>query len=128
MALITCPDCCSQVSDKAQACIHCGCPLNAAANTGVIQLKLGMCYSVQKASVAVNGRTVWEGENGRVIELKLDGPSNVRVEYKRTWYDGAGLCEERIDPAKHAKWQVVAKPGVLSGKTMIQPVDIFDAD
>ena len=27
MALITCPDCKSQVSDKAKTCIKCGCPL-----------------------------------------------------------------------------------------------------
>lgn len=27
MALIKCPECGSQVSDKAPACIHCGCPL-----------------------------------------------------------------------------------------------------
>ncbi len=28
MALIKCPECGREVSDKAQACIHCGCPLN----------------------------------------------------------------------------------------------------
>lgn len=28
MALIRCPECGGQVSDKAAACIHCGCPLN----------------------------------------------------------------------------------------------------
>ena len=27
MALIKCPECGGQVSDKAPACIHCGCPL-----------------------------------------------------------------------------------------------------
>lgn len=28
MALITCPECGKQISDKAPACIHCGCPLD----------------------------------------------------------------------------------------------------
>ena len=28
MALINCPECGKQISDKAPACIHCGCPLN----------------------------------------------------------------------------------------------------
>ena len=28
MALIKCPDCGKEVSDKAKNCIHCGCPLN----------------------------------------------------------------------------------------------------
>lgn len=27
MALIKCPDCEKEVSDKAKSCIHCGCPL-----------------------------------------------------------------------------------------------------
>lgn len=29
MALIKCPECSGQVSDKASACIHCGCPLSS---------------------------------------------------------------------------------------------------
>ena len=29
MALIICPDCGGKVSDKAEACIHCGCPLKS---------------------------------------------------------------------------------------------------
>ena len=29
MALIKCPDCGDKVSDKAAACIHCGCPLKS---------------------------------------------------------------------------------------------------
>lgn len=32
MALITCPECGAQISDKAPACIHCGFPLTAAQN------------------------------------------------------------------------------------------------
>jgi len=28
MALISCPDCNKDVSDKAASCIHCGCPLS----------------------------------------------------------------------------------------------------
>ena len=28
MALIKCPECGKDISDKANACIHCGCPLN----------------------------------------------------------------------------------------------------
>ena len=28
MALIKCEDCGKEISDKAKACIHCGCPIN----------------------------------------------------------------------------------------------------
>lgn len=30
MALISCPDCGNNISDKASICIHCGCPINGA--------------------------------------------------------------------------------------------------
>ena len=30
MSLIKCPECGKEISDKAPACIHCGCPLNPA--------------------------------------------------------------------------------------------------
>jgi len=29
MALINCPECKKEISDKAQSCPHCGCPINA---------------------------------------------------------------------------------------------------
>ena len=32
MALIKCPECGKEISDKAAACIHCGCPLEPKAN------------------------------------------------------------------------------------------------
>ena len=33
MALIKCTDCEKEISDKAQACIHCGCPNNLEPDT-----------------------------------------------------------------------------------------------
>ena len=50
MALIKCPDCGKEVSDKAQACIHCGCPI--ASNDVVVEAKNG--YQVVLVSVGGN--------------------------------------------------------------------------
>ena len=36
MALIKCPECEKEISDKAAACIHCGCPTNIATNIPAI--------------------------------------------------------------------------------------------
>ena len=33
MALVKCPDCAKEISDKAAACIGCGCPVNQAYST-----------------------------------------------------------------------------------------------
>lgn len=38
MALIKCPECGTQISDRANSCPHCGCPLGPGAN-GVLKVK-----------------------------------------------------------------------------------------
>lgn len=37
MALIKCPDCGREVSDKANACPNCGCPLSEMVTSGVVK-------------------------------------------------------------------------------------------
>ena len=41
MALITCPECGKQISDKADKCIHCGFPLGHFDTPKVVQIKDG---------------------------------------------------------------------------------------
>ena len=40
MSLIKCPECGKEISDKAQACIHCGYPLSAGINNDLFRLKI----------------------------------------------------------------------------------------
>ena len=39
MALISCPDCGKEISDRADHCIHCGCPVGSAQD-GVLRVQL----------------------------------------------------------------------------------------
>ena len=39
MALIKCPDCGREISDRAASCMHCGCPI-ALSNEGVLRVQL----------------------------------------------------------------------------------------
>ena len=39
MALIKCPECGKEISDRAQACIHCGCPIALATIQGKVMIK-----------------------------------------------------------------------------------------
>ena len=59
MALIRCPECGKQVSDRAAACIYCGCPIGSAANgTLKIELKTHMKLIGNVAiDVSFNGET-----------------------------------------------------------------------
>ena len=40
MALIKCPECGKEISDRAQACIHCGCPIAADNVQGKVMIKV----------------------------------------------------------------------------------------
>lgn len=45
MALIRCPECGNEISDKAEKCIHCGCPIKLQINQGKAVFKLLMILS-----------------------------------------------------------------------------------
>ena len=40
MALISCPECKKDVSDKASACPNCGCPLSDIIKRGIVRVKM----------------------------------------------------------------------------------------
>ena len=40
MALIKCPECGKEVSDKAQSCPNCGCPLSEMVASGTVRIKM----------------------------------------------------------------------------------------
>ncbi len=128
MAMIKCPECGKMVSDMASACPNCGYPIAQNASDGIVLIKLGMFQSTQNASISVNGKTLWSGKTGQIAELKLDRPTNVQIRYQMGMFDGSGYCEGIIDPKKSKKWQVVSRPGFITMKLSIQPVDLFDAN
>lgn len=50
MALIKCPECAKEISDKSPSCIHCGFPLNANVFTtdDVVEYKIDVNYEIEK--------------------------------------------------------------------------------
>ena len=44
MALIKCPECGKEVSDKAQTCINCGCPIGSCASNSIFRVE---CRTLQ---------------------------------------------------------------------------------
>lgn len=93
-----------------------------------VQIKLGTFRSIQKASITSNGRVLWSGNTGQIIELPITSPTKIKVNYEMGLLDGAGSCQAIIDPKKSQKWQVVSLPGIATMKLDIQPVDYFVAN
>ena len=68
MAMIQCPECGQSVSDKAEKCIHCGCPLGGAAKD-------------TNGTLVVYGYTGWF-INKPKVRIYLDGQYIGDVSYK----------------------------------------------
>lgn len=128
MALIKCPECGKEVSNVAKLCPNCGYPISTNLANGIIQVKLGTFSSTQNASIIANGKVIWNGKTGQIAELKIEHSTRVQIKYHIGMFDGAGSCVGIIDPVKSKKWQVVSRPGLITMKLSLQPVDVFDAD
>ena len=134
MAMIKCPECGNQVSDRAKVCIHCGCPIEELAPNGIVKIKASVLKSPsglngsQKVSIFAGCETLWEGESGEVAELHFDGLTNITVKYHMSLMHYGGECSGTIDPAKSKKYNISARQGFMSTKLVLQQVDVFDAD
>ena len=134
MALIKCVECGKEVSDRAQSCPNCGCPIEASVPNGTVRIKLSPVKAPtgfngnQKASIISNGKTLWEGMTGDVAELYFEGPTTITAKYHLSMMHYGGECSGTVDPAKSKKYNVSARQGIMSTKLVLQPVDVFDAD
>ncbi len=134
MALIKCPECGKDVSDKAKLCNNCGCPIEDLSPSGTVKIKLsflkrqGGVNGKQKATIVADGKTLWEGQVGEIAHIYFEGETNVTIKYHTSMLHFGGECTGIVDPAKSKKYSIVTREGFLSTKLMLQPVDVFDAD
>ena len=73
MAIIRCPECGKEISDKAKTCIFCGCPIQEAATTGKVRIKMpnnivngwvGLFSSRRAVVRDSKGTILWTGNHG----------------------------------------------------------------
>ena len=102
MALIRCPECGREISDKAAACIHCGCPISAAlpkdtpqqtyvapADNAPRSISVHFNASLSGADNAQTPQVVYVPELGRNVEFPLDNDIKVGESYKVTLREGS---------------------------------------
>lgn len=103
MALIKCPECGSEISDKAPACIHCGFPLNqneTSANCDIVALfesvltgrKANDIYNdvMQKIAVIKSSHSKTEA-NDIIAKCIIDGLS--KIPNQLSWMNVKQYCE-----------------------------------
>lgn len=131
MALIKCPECGKEVSDKAGACPVCGFPIATEQNKGKIRLKLGMYGGIggtQSVVITGGGRTIWSGDSGQVAEFEVTEPTDVEIKYALNAMHYGGVCNGFIDPNKGNKYAVSIRQGMFKTVLTFQVVDIIDSE
>ena len=85
MAIIKCPECGKEISDKAKTCIHCGCPIEDIGITDIIKIKVSALKAPtgfsgnQKVTISAHGVSLWEGQVDEVAELHIDKATEITV-------------------------------------------------
>ena len=95
MALIKCPECGRDISDRAAACIHCGCPLPAAtpasapAPSAPRSLSVNFNAALYGPENGKTSQTIYVTELGRNVEFSIDNSTKVGDTYKITLREGS---------------------------------------
>ena len=80
MALIKCPECGKEVSDKAQNCINCGCPLAGINPSGTVSVAMNGTGIVQMYIFNMENREIlWSGRNGEVARFNVEKETEISV-------------------------------------------------
>ena len=130
MPLINCPDCGSEVSDRANACIKCGCPLVSGKSLNKVQIKFTM--PITNGFIAIGGLAIidrktndmlWEGKMGQVAVFEIDESKDVLIKFPKM----CNPISTTISPG--TKYAVTQDRGIHWYATFnISEVDMIDSD
>lgn len=129
MAMIKCPECGSDVSDKAASCPHCGYAVASNRSDGNIRVKITLIYNwPQKVVISSNESVLWEGNAGQTAEFFLKKPTSVHIKYHLGMEGYPMECDALIDPSKGKRYQIQISPGFFKPKICLNRVDVIDSD
>ena len=120
MALIKCPDCGKQVSDKAGSCPNCGCPIANMPPTGKIRC-LSADRHVKRMKFAISGRVGAEVPVGSVATITINQPTTVDVTIVLGIISGGSPARFHAIPGKCYEARY-CKPGLAFWETQVQEV------
>jgi hypothetical protein len=79
MALVPCPECGSEVSDKASSCPKCGLPLASAPREVLIHVgRSGQLLNIG-CSVSAGGKVIAKGKQGDTLSVPCTEPMEIEV-------------------------------------------------
>lgn len=129
MAIIKCPECSHDVSDKAKTCPYCGFAVADNRPNGDIRIKLASIYNHTRKVIILSPKGVlWKGRTGQIAEFHLDKPTDVCIKYSILPGIYSLKCDAYIDPSKGRSYQIQPLFGVLKNRICLNRVDVIDSD
>lgn len=135
MALINCPECGKEISDKAQSCINCGLPLKELKSGGMVKIKMPVniagilnVFGGFNDCIIKNAETekeLWSGKHGQVAEFYLSKATGIVV----TFGNMSNPLECTINPAGNSNYTITLDRGIHWRTTYnISKVDVIDSE
>ena len=125
MAIVACPECGKQVSDRASACPNCGCPISSAPKSNIVKIAVAQHPNVLGCVVPIkdmSGRLLVNAFSGSAVEIKTDKPISIQL----CGTFGGSMLTVTVKPGK--KYKAVWGIGLFSPRiTSCHEVDIIDA-
>ncbi len=132
MALIKCPECGQEVSDRAVQCPRCAYPIAEMKTAGIVRIKMTVISQTvtarQKVTVFSGDHILWEGQTGQIAEIKIDEPTYVRIKYHTGLTTWGAECSGEIDPNKGKKYAIQPMRGMFKAGMTLQRVDMIDSE
>lgn len=125
MALIKCPECGKEISDKASACIHCGCPQSAFHGNLIIRgRKEGFNKSLYYL-YDIHGNFFDKVLGGEENRYQIKEPITLVLGHKRGSFLGCAVKDSEpvtIDPKKTTCLEACMTPGLHSRQYRLIPI------
>lgn len=128
MALIKCPECGQEVSDKANVCPRCAFPISTLRTDGPVMIRIdnGLAGTVSIIEVET-GLSLWTGRSGGVAEFNIKKPTLVCA----SW----GLGKNKVNKDKNCqivveagkKYELAWTQSAFSNSIILRRVDVIDS-
>ena len=129
MALITCPDCGKDVSERAETCMFCGAPIKIKPTYLKIRFQKVVADSpFLKATVKTEaGKVLGEVKPGGVMTYQITEPLKFWIDVTRplTKKEFGPLT---ANPGENNNFSISQTPGLLAPKFCVNRVDVIDSE
>ena len=131
MALIKCPECGKEISDRASACIHCGAPLNV--TTGRLMIK-AQKYPDPKPTVTreigiyeTSGKKIATLHTGTGITVDISQDVDIYAQLDKMWLVKPSNILH-ISSSKTTRVAISFQTNWFSTKVILSEVDMIDSE